>query len=446
MRVAVVGAGITGLTAALELAKAGHQVVVYEKDSVPGGLMASFPFAGTHLDKVYHHIFVHSQPTLDLLGELGLADAMEWVAAPAGYFHGGGIYRLASAWDLLRFQPLSFWERVRFGLSVLRAQRVKDWRALDDVPAAEWLASVCGRRVYEVMWEPLLRSKFGDAYEQVSAAWFWYKLQQRGARRGRQGGAERLGYLEGSFGRLADALVAAVEARGGRVALGTPLERLAWSDDALRLATPEGEAAFDRVVFTAAPPVLLEVAPDLPDAYRQQLAAIRYTANLCAILALDRSLSDIYWLNISDRRFPFGGAIEHTNLIPPERYRGLHVVYLTRYLDADHPNYHRTDGELLDLYEPFLRELNPGFDRSWVRELHVFRSDHAAPVCCVGYGRQVPDLATPVAGLYLATMCQIYPEDRGLDLGVLLGRKVAARVLAPAPPASAEAADGLCTG
>ena len=429
MKIAVIGAGITGLTAGYELAKAGHEVAVVEKEPVAGGLMASFPFAGTQLDIVYHHIFVHSRATLALLDELGLAGEMEWGVAPSGYFHGGRVYRLATGFDLLRFKPLRFWERIRFGLSILRAQRVADWRELDDVTAVDWLKSICGQRVYEVMWEPLLRSKFGDAYGCISAAWFWYKLHQRG---GKKGGAERLGYLHGSFGRLAEALVAAIQERGGRVALDTPLERIEWdgAGGSLRVGTADGEIQADRVLVTAAPHVLLGAAPGLPDPYRGQLQAIDYAANLCVILALDRPLSDIYWLNVSDTRFPFGGVIEHTNLIEPARYQGMHVAYLTRYLPTDHPNYRMSSDELLELYAPFLAELAPGFDRSWVREVHVFRSDFAAPVTPTGYGLRVPDLATPVPGLFMANMSQIYPEDRGVDCGVLLGQKAAARVLA----------------
>ena len=440
MKIAIVGAGITGLVAGHELAKAGQQVTVYEHDDVPGGLTASFAFPGKRLCRLYHHIFEHSRSTLGLLGELGLAGDMEWYQARTGYYHGGRVHRLMTALDLLRFRPLSLPNRIRFGLGIARARRITDWRPLDARTATDWLTAIFGRRIYETMWEPLLRSKFGDAHTQVSAAWFWYKLHQRGGRKGR---AERLGHLVGSFGRLPEALATAIGRLGGRVALATPLERLAWDADGLAVTarpTRSAQAAeehprFDRVLVTAAPPVLLAAAPALPAAYREQLGAIEYLANLCVVLALEHPITDMYWLNINDAGFPFNAVIGHTNLVPRERYLGHHVAYLTRYLPRDDPQYGESDDELLDLYEPFLRRLAPSFQRAWVRNMYVFRSDFAAPLTPRGYARRVPSMATPVAGLYLANMSQIYPEDRGIDAGIALGREAARRILADARPA-----------
>jgi protoporphyrinogen oxidase len=428
---AVIGAGIAGLTAAWELAKAGRLVTVYEADSVPGGLMASFPFGGTQLDRVYHHIFLDNQPTLGLLAELGLRDDMQWTVAPSGYFHDGQVWPLGSAWDLLRFKPLSLAERVRFGVGVLRAQRVDDWEALDEQTARDWLTKVFGRRVYEVMWEPLLRSKFGDAHDRVSAAWFWYKLRQRSESRHGKSSRETLGYLRGSFGRLATALADAIEDRDGRVALAEPVEELACEENGgFRIRSQEGEAHFQRVLATVAPPLLLQLAPNLPGDYRDRLGAIDYMANLCVVLALEEPLTDIYWLNIGDQAFPFGGIIEHTNLVSPTEYGGLHAAYITRYLRADAPEMSASEDELLDRYEPFLKQVNPSFHRGWVREMHAWREPFAQPVCPRGYRHVVPALRTPVPELYLATMSQIYPEDRGINCGVVLGQRVAQLMLA----------------
>ena len=58
--VAIVGAGFTGLTAALDLTRAGKRVIVLENDSGPGGLAGTFQFRdGVRVEKFYHHWFTN---------------------------------------------------------------------------------------------------------------------------------------------------------------------------------------------------------------------------------------------------------------------------------------------------------------------------------------------------------------------------------------------------
>ncbi len=47
MRVGVIGAGISGLSAAWWLAELGHEVSVYESSAEVGGLIATFDFEDT---------------------------------------------------------------------------------------------------------------------------------------------------------------------------------------------------------------------------------------------------------------------------------------------------------------------------------------------------------------------------------------------------------------
>jgi protoporphyrinogen oxidase len=70
---------------------------------------------------------------------------------------------------------------------VLRGRRVKDWRRLESITAQEWILKLCGRKGYEVVWEPLLRGKFGPFAQTISAVWLWNKLLLRGGSRNRAG-------------------------------------------------------------------------------------------------------------------------------------------------------------------------------------------------------------------------------------------------------------------
>ena len=56
---------------------------------------------------------------------------------------------------------------------------------------------------------------------------------------------------------------------------------------------------------------------------------------------------------------------------------------------------------------------------------HSWQAEWAQPLVVVGYGKLIPGYETPLAGVYLATMAQVYPEDRGTNYAIRDGRKVA---------------------
>ena len=78
LRYGVLGGGVLGLTVALRLAQQGHQVALYEREPLPGGLAAGFPIpvpgaeTPVWLEKFYHHIFRSDHEIIALINELGL--------------------------------------------------------------------------------------------------------------------------------------------------------------------------------------------------------------------------------------------------------------------------------------------------------------------------------------------------------------------------------------
>lgn len=212
----VIGGGFAGLSAAYELSRAGEPVVLLEDASTVGGLAGAFETGGERLDRFYHHWFTNDREVMNLIDELGLGSAVVTRQTNTGMFFANRIYRLSTPLDLLRFDALSLLDRFRLGMLALRARSLKDWQSLEDRSAADWLRELAGENVYRVVWEPLLKGKFGPHAEQISAVWFWNKLKLRGGSRGK-GGEERLAYLQGSFARLAETTAGAIIAAGGAV-------------------------------------------------------------------------------------------------------------------------------------------------------------------------------------------------------------------------------------
>ena len=166
----------------------------------------------------------------------------------------------------------------------------------------------------------------------------------------------------------------------------------------------------------------------MPDSYADRLRSFDYLANVCVVLELDRSLSELYWMNVNDPSFPFVGVIEHTNLDQADPGGRRHIVYLSRYLPADDPAFARSDAATIAFTLPHLARMFPQFSADWVAAAHVWRARHAQPIVTCGYGDRIPGAETPVPGAFIASMAQVYPEDRGTNYAIRDGRKAAALI------------------
>lgn len=428
--VAIVGGGFTALAAAYELAARGVAVTVLEAEPEIGGLAACFEVAGVKLERFYHHWFTNDVDVMQLITELGLEERVSFNPTNTGMYYANSIFRLSTPIDLLKFKPLRMADRIRLGLMALRARRVRDWRQLESTTAAEWLRELGGETVYRIVWEPLLKGKFGPDAERVSAVWFWNKLKLRGGSRGK-GGEERLAYFSGGFAALAEALGDRIRSMSGRIETNATVLSVRPARDRWEVIVQTGErVTADRVIVTTSLPLMADMIREwAPPDYLESLRRIGYLANLCLVLELDRSLSSTYWLNVNDPSFPFVGVIEHTNMARPETYGGRHIVYLSRYLPAEDPLFGMATEEVFNYALPHLRRMFPRLEHAWIKRYHVWRARWAQPVVERHYSRLVPASNAPFRGLHVCSMAQIYPEDRGTNYAIREGRRLARVIL-----------------
>jgi len=428
-RIAIIGGGITGLTAALRLAQQGYTVTLWERGERLGGQANAFPVAGTAIERFYHHLFQSDREIVALAEEIGIGDRLLWLPSNVGYFADGRIWPLNGALDLLRLGFLPIQDRLRVGLVTAYLQRVRDWKRFESVTAAAWLRRALGSRAYDRTFGAQLRAKFGRYHDQVAMVWFWGKIWLRTTSRRSPLEGERLGYFRGSFNVLIDALAGAARSAGADLITGDGPKELKPGDGAgWDIVFDSQVLSVDAVVVTTPSPVLARLVPDLPASYREKLGGLEYEAAVVALLQLSHPLSDIYWLNVADDDLPFTGVIEHTNFISPDEYGGKRFVYLSKYMEPDHPYFTLPDEQLIDAYLPFLKQINPEFSRSWIERAWVFRERSAQPIIPLNYGQRIPDHRTGLPGLYLANTTQIYPEDRGTNYSVRLGNQIAAIV------------------
>ncbi len=428
MQVGIIGAGALGMMAAWTLARAGHRVTVIEREDAVGGLAVNFTIGGTALERYYHHVFRTDKRIIRLIAELGLGDRLLWGSPPTALRTHGGSYRFDSPISVLRFPWLPPLDRLRTGLLVGYLKLVPSPDRFEGTTAAAWLPRMMGQASYKVVWEPQLRSKFGDLADQVAMPWFWARVHDR---------TPQLGYLKGGFGSIYERLADRIRKLGGLVRTGEGVERITRDDRGPVLQTSLGTERFDQVIVTLPTALFLRLAPDLPAAYREKYRqASPHLGAHNAVLGLDRQVQWTYWLSLCDPGYPFLALVEHTNFLPASDYSGLHVMYLGNYLPQDDRLFSLTDEETLAEIVPGLKRIRPDFDVSWIKEAAINRAPFAQPVVTKGYRDRQPPFETPWPDVWLANMGQVYPHDRGQNYSLILGEDVAAKVLAAAPAAA----------
>ena len=435
MRVGIIGGGVAGLAAAYHLTKDGHFAEVFEQAPFLGGQASTFDVFGGRLERGYHHLFVSDTEITELIHELGLGEKLAWLESSVGFYHGGKIWDFASPMDLLRFKPLPILDRIRVGLWTLLLQKTKSYSKFENVTAKDWLSRRMGQKGYQVIWEPLLRGKFGEFYDKIGMTWIWNKVTLRVASRKGAGQVEHLGYPMGSFGEVIDVLAERVVQQGGAVHISAAVTQIVESEGSATAMDVQLEGAeserreYDAIIATTPSYVFTRLAPPLPKEYQDKLVGVDYLSAVLMVLVMDRPFTNKYWLNIADPGLPFVALVEHTNLIDQRLVGGKPNLNTSHHPSRAQELYQKSAEELMDLFVPHLQKINPDFQRSWVIEYHHHRVDGAQPIVGINYAAGIPDHRTPLRGLYLANTTQIYPEDRGTNYSVRMGRRVARMVV-----------------
>jgi protoporphyrinogen oxidase len=426
MNVAIIGAGFCGLSAAYEIAKAGHNVEVFERDASIGGLASTFEVGGQELEKFYHHWLATDKHIFDFAKEIGMEDKLQFKESKVGIYYANQNYKFSSPTDLLKFTPLPFFSRIRFGLSIIYSWMLKNTYELEKITAEDWLKKITGENNYNIIWKPLLIGKFGkEFYRDVAAIWIWNKLIQRGKSRDKSA-KEKLGYYQGGFSAFINDLSNIITTYGGKIYVKKQINNLKINEDhSINLKINENWQNFDRVVYTGHTPELAELLEKANfENYANDLKKIKYMANICLILETSQSLSDSYWLNITDPSFPFVGIIEHTNFEDKENYAGKHLIYLSKYVPRDNYLYKMNTKEITEFSIPHIKRLFPSFNEKNIKRSFLWKADYAQPLIVKNYRNIIPKVKSDIKNFYLSTMAQVYPEDRGTNYAVYHGRNV----------------------
>lgn len=430
-KIGIIGGGLTGLTTAYRLVQSGADVTIFEASDRLGGLAAGCELAGHRVEQAYHFLYKTDEYILALVDELGLSDKLTYHKSSVSTYYDDVVYPMMSPVDLIKFKPIGFIDRIRAGVTVLWLQKVKNWRKLSETTALEWLRKWAGRRVSDVIWEPLLRGKFDRYYDKVTMSWLWGRVLQRVDSRDAKLGGEALGYFDGGFKIIIDALEGPVRAAGTDIRFNTPISKLSHNPetDKVVVSSEAGDEVFDRVLATVPSNVLTHLIGDYegndPD-YFSKIKSIDYLDAVVQVFATPQKFTPYYWHNINSPNSPFVVFLSLTNLVGSEQYDGLNIYYIGDYVPREHEYMSMDEGVLKQRWYGELKKIFPEFDPSKVVDEQLFRMRNAQHIVDIGFeeNKLVP-YQTPCPGVLMCNFSQIYPMDRGTNYAVRDGNQMA---------------------
>jgi protoporphyrinogen oxidase len=258
----------------------------------------------------------------------------------------------------------------------------------------------------ERLWLPLLDSKFDGRYDDLPATYLWARTKRMSRTRDASG-RELMGWLQGGYQRLIDALVEQIRYLGGTIRAGVTVDAIAGSSRRVEGVVVDGVfEPFDQVLCTLLPPQAERLMPT--DVAALAPDHCRYLGVICVIARVEHSVSPYYTLNITDRRIPLTTVVETTHVVDPA-FAGGHLVYAAKYVDPGHADLSRPAADVERDYLDYTTRIFPRLERGAIQAVSVQRARMVEPIHLLGGRRRIPSMF-PVNGLAMASTAHVYPE------------------------------------
>lgn len=406
MRIAIIGGGMTGLVLAYLLSKR-HKVTLYERETQLGGLATHHDYGSFFWDRFYHVILPSDRHLIAFLSEIGLGDQLRWRATRTGYFTDGRFYSLSNALEQLKFPLIGPIGKLRLAFAIFYCVAISNWRRLEKITVEDWLRRLCGNRVYERFWRPLLNAKLGEHHRRVSAVFIWTYVKRLFSARDPSTQKEQLGHVSGGYKAVFERLDSLIRSHGGVIRNGVTVSRIApTASDKLQVECADTQDAFDKVIFTCPVDVLGRVTSSQLVRVEKPGKQVEYLGVICYVLVTRRPITPFYVLNIGDERIPFTGVIGMSNLVSTEETRGLHLTYFPKYVHSEDPLLRAPEEQLKETFFAGVRLLFPDLKQEEIHALHVNRAVKVQPLQVLNYSTIVPKVETAHPGFFVLNTAQ----------------------------------------
>ncbi|MGB8994457.1 MAG: hydroxysqualene dehydroxylase HpnE, partial [Pseudonocardiaceae bacterium] len=407
-RVAVIGGGLAGITAALRCADAGCQVTVFESRPHLGGLTHSFHRGELNVDNGQHVFLRCCTSYRALLDRLGVADRVELqprlaipvcspgADAPVWLRRTALPAPLHLAASLLQYRPLSISERVRFALAAVALRRVDPTsQATDEQNFGTWLrrhgqSDQAIAALWELVGVATLNSRADGCSLSLAATVFQEGLLTDSA-------AADIGWSLVPLRELhGDPALAHLAKAGAQVRTGATVRGVEPCGAGWQVSTDGATSTADQVILAVPPAAAEQLLPagtvTLPPGWSQRLGSVPIV-NVHVVL--DRS--------VLPEPFIAGVGTPVQWVFDRTAQSGLTTgQYLAVSLSAADDLVNTPTAALREQFMPALAALLPRIRDAQVRDFFVTRERQATFRPAPGTAPLRPPATTAARGLYLA--------------------------------------------
>ena len=448
MRVAIIGAGPAGLTAALALARGGVSVDVYEAGNEVGGLCRSLDLWGHRVDLGPHRFFSTDRRInefwLSIVGrDYRMVDRLTRV-----HFRDKLISYPIRPLDAMG--QVGLVDAVKCFLSYISQQFHTSQDQNHELSFESWVTTRFGKRLYELFFRSYSEKLWGIRCDQLSADFAAQRIRQfslweaivsslsPSRARKHKTIADQFAYPIGGTGAVYKKIAKEFVAFGGRLHLQSPIECIGRIESGgCELEVADGlTEKFDHVISTMPLTKLIDgisrSSTNVPAAVHAAAGKLRFRNTILTYLHVDSpALFNDQWLYIQSPNVNAGRVTNFRNWIP-ELYSGLStsVLAVEWWCDHDDPRWTDNDSSIVAQCANELISLGLLTDEK-VLDGHVMRLARSYPVYELGYKQHLSCIAE-----YLSQFKSITPIGRygafkynNQDHSILMGLRAAEKLL-----------------
>ena len=421
-KIAIIGAGASGLSAAYKLNQLGFNVDLYEKSSKLGGLAGAVELSKGSLDSFYHHLFKSDKYILNFLKEINLDHNVIFKRTSTGHIWNNNYYDISSIFKFRKSNLLSNWGLFRLLIGGALIKYLPTNRKINNKFILKIIDKLFGNEAGSRIWKPLLESKFGEYAKLMPYSWLRTRIQDRSV---------ELGYISKGFEVIYNHLAKEIAAsKGNNIFINKEVEEIKLSLDSTKLII--NGKIYDRAIITTSPKINSKLLKKI--SYRAN--PIKYLGALCGILEFDKRPIPSYWLGIAESSKEnkknysnFLAAISYAELDETWNKSGKPTwpLYLASYCNKEY-FYKYSENEWKTKMIKAAIELNK------LSKIDVIKDNNLINFK-LSFAEYAQPILSPKSDLYpnpesakfcyFANMHNIFPNDRGQNRAFYIGNKVA---------------------